>query len=352
MANLTELQSAIDQACEGSCFKKIDVTRVSDKIKLGVRFDEDFLLDKYRIKRNKWELQGDLFYISDGEPEYFYKDIFMNESYLGDWLELPEGATIFDVGSNVGYFSMFVNAKLKNYTLYSFEPAPHLYKALALNCLNQGIRANIYNCGLLDHTDVKSFTFYKNSSGLSSFYGDQEEEEQMLRAMLTEDLRRENIEEFDIVLDELTRYRLESEQMSIPTLRLSDFISQNGIKNIDLLKIDAEKSEYEILRGVDEEHFEIINQIVVEVHDIDDKLQKVKSILEPGFDLKIMKDENYKENVMYTVYAKKSKLRKLKTMHSTNDINNLFLKLLEDEENNELSNLIVDSGVDFSVTVY
>src|SRR5205823_5305892 len=46
-----------------------------------------------------------------------------------------------------------------------------------------------------------------------------------------------------------------------------------GIERIDLLKIDVEKSEHDVLRGIDDEHWPMIDQVVIEVHDIGGRLR-------------------------------------------------------------------------------
>jgi hypothetical protein len=53
---------------------------------------------------------------------------------------------------------------------------------------------------------------------------------------------------------------------------LSRFVGDHAIERIDLLKIDAEKAELEIFRGIGAQDWPKIQQVVVEVHDQDDRL--------------------------------------------------------------------------------
>ena len=48
---------------------------------------------------------------------------------------------------------------------------------------------------------------------------------------------------------------------------VSDIIRENQIDKIDLLKIDAEKSELDIIKGIDDRDWPKIDQIVIEIHD-------------------------------------------------------------------------------------
>jgi acyl carrier protein len=63
-------------------------------------------------------------------------------------------------------------------------------------------------------------------------------------------------------------------------------IRENGVERIDLLKIDAEKCEQEVLDGIDESDWAKIRQCVVEVHDLDGRLERIRSEFEQrGFDV-------------------------------------------------------------------
>lgn len=62
-------------------------------------------------------------HIGKAENDYFYKDIFENQVYLKYGITLNNGNCIFDVGSHIGLFTLFVNQQCKNATIYAFEPA-------------------------------------------------------------------------------------------------------------------------------------------------------------------------------------------------------------------------------------
>ena len=69
-----------------------------------------------------------------------------------------------------------------------------------------------------------------------------------------------------------------------PTTTLSDVIRTRGLPRIDLLKIDVEGAELEVLRGVAPEHWPRVQQVVLEGHDEDGRLEEVAAILrDAGF---------------------------------------------------------------------
>ena len=54
--------------------------------------------------------------------------------------------------------------------------------------------------------------------------------------------------------------------IKVKTLTLSKFIQENNINDIDILKIDTEGYEYNVLKGIDNDHFKLINFILLEHH--------------------------------------------------------------------------------------
>jgi hypothetical protein len=60
---------------------------------------------------------------------------------------------------------------------------------------------------------------------------------------------------------------------------LSRVVCDHGVERIDLLKIDAEKAELEIFRGVESQDWPKIQQVVVDVHDLDNRLNTITSML-------------------------------------------------------------------------
>jgi len=57
--------------------------------------------------------------------------------------------------------------------------------------------------------------------------------------------------------------------VQVPAIRLFDIIAWNNIKQIDLLKMDCEGSEYPILYDSPETIWPLIKCIIIEVHDLD-----------------------------------------------------------------------------------
>ena len=86
---------------------------------------------------------------------------------------------------------------------------------------------------------------------------------------------------------------------------LSDVIRTHEISRVDLLKIDCEGAEEEALLGLSEADWGIIDQAVIEVHDIDGRLQRVVDLLNlHGLTEQVVEKEEALENTrLSNVYA-------------------------------------------------
>ena len=62
------------------------------------------------------------------EVEHIYDDVFAHRVYLSHGVTLWDGATVFDVGGNIGLFTVFVHQSYRNVSTYTFEPAPPLFQ--------------------------------------------------------------------------------------------------------------------------------------------------------------------------------------------------------------------------------
>jgi acyl carrier protein len=84
---------------------------------------------------------------------------------------------------------------------------------------------------------------------------------------------------------------------------LSSVIEKQGLKRIDLLKINAEKSELDVLRGIRHEDWGKIEQIVLEV-DAQENLEAIVGLLERnGYELAIEQDVLLENTQLCYVYA-------------------------------------------------
>ena len=244
------------------------------------------------------------------ETDYVYNEIFNDKVYMRNGITINDGDTIIDIGANIGLFTLFVNQQCNDPFVFSFEPSPEVFELLKLNSKLYGRQTKVYNKGVSDRRKREAFTYYPESTVFSGFAADDHEDREALKQIIDNIIENE-IQSDDLNLkkysDDISRERLKSEFYECDVVSVSDIIEENKIQKVDLLKIDAEKSELEILNGINAEDWPKIKQVVLEVHDKKgSKLEEVKGILkEMGF-LVSVKEENYlQRSGLFTLYARR-----------------------------------------------
>jgi FkbM family methyltransferase len=216
-----------------------------------------------------------------------YQEIFDDEIYLRHGITLPENAVVFDVGANLGFFSLFVHQRAKNPRIYAFEPFPPTFEALRANVGLYGLDVHLIHRGVADRPGRTEFTFYPNAPGLSGRFAGTAEDLAENRALVLDWLERVGAQIPPEQIDEAIREHLRTETYPIELVTLSDVIREQGVERIDLLKVDAEKSEGYILAGLRDEDWPKIRQVVLEVHD-DVLLAEVSGVLRRhGFEVAV-----------------------------------------------------------------
>ncbi|WP_338027188.1 FkbM family methyltransferase [Trichormus azollae] len=82
-------------------------------------------------------------------------------------------------------------------------------------------------------------------------------------------------------------------------------IPEYQIEQVDLLKVDVEKSELDVLLGIETEDWKKIKLVFVEVHDLDDRLDKISnSLKDQGFaNIKVEKEAILNRYNIFSLYA-------------------------------------------------
>ncbi len=130
---------------------------------------------------------------------------------------------VFDVGANVGDYSLAVLKKYPEALIYAFEPHPMTFKVLNCSAARHGFKA--FNCGLGDKGEKLRLYDYHSYTELGSQHAS---------------VYKEVIEEF---------HKSKAQQFDVDIITLDDFIRDNNINKIDLLKIDTEGNELNVLKG-------------------------------------------------------------------------------------------------------
>jgi FkbM family methyltransferase len=242
------------------------------------------------------------------ELRHFYEDIFEKEVYVKHGITLADGATVLDIGANVGLFTIFVQTRWPGSRVFSFEPSPPTYRILCKNTVGFGSRVKRFNMGLARTEGEAELTFYPNSSGMSSFYADEREEREALTSILENEAERGDEEVRDLMeyLDDYLTVRLQPEVYTCPLSTVSRVLREEGIDRVDLMKMDVQKAEWDILQGIAEEDWPKIRQIAMEIHDLEGRTATVAGFLEArGFAVLTEQDRLYGGSAIYNLYARR-----------------------------------------------
>ena len=134
----------------------------------------------------------------------------------------------FDIGANIGITSLYLSSVYEQ--VHSFEPHPISFQLLELNSKlskSQNIKTN--NFGLSNKNGIEELIdwnpYHVGQSG---------------------------IDPKKILKERYTSKNFKSSSYDIKCITLDDYIKENKIKNVSLLKIDAEGHEMNILKGAKE----------------------------------------------------------------------------------------------------
>src|SRR5882672_1658110 len=264
--------------------------------------------ERYRLPNNMAVVQQ-----NKHETDFFYQQIFVDQTNFKHGISLDDGACVFDVGANIGFFTMFVQQIRENVRVYAFEPVPAIFETLKTNTSlygdSLGAGVKLFQCGLAEASKEVEFTFYPNSTSQSGRYADESDEREVLRSIITNVTAEDSSAGAQArqYLDALVESRVSGEKIVCRLRTLSEIIREEGIERIDLLKIDVEKSEADVLAGIAADDWQKIRQIVIEAHDVDGQLARLTQLLrDQGYQVIAEQDEYLRGSSLYNVYATRS----------------------------------------------
>lgn len=127
--------------------------------------------------------------------------------------------TVFDVGANIGDWSIGASKIFKDASIYAFELAKPTFEILKNNIRGKK-QIHINNMGLSDKSGDVEFLFYGAGSGNST-----------------------------LILEEEIHSKENAQTLSGKVITGDEICAKNGIEHIDFLKVDVEGAEPSVLKG-------------------------------------------------------------------------------------------------------
>lgn len=183
-----------------------------------------FYKTQYEESLDQWRNDN-----SDLDKRYFY--------------DLSTTSIVFDIGAYRGEWLATIYAMYQS-KIYAFEPVPEFYNFL-----------------------VKKFKQNKNIITLPFGLVGKESQDSLF-----------------VSEDSSSMVKKKGEKIAVHTKNICNFIRENNIRNIDLMKINAEGVEYDVIETlVDNNLIEIVANLQVQFHDFvphaQEKYQKVTELL-------------------------------------------------------------------------
>jgi hypothetical protein len=239
-------------------------------------------------------------YLSYFEAKYLASEV---ESYFQEGIEVKRGDVVFDVGANIGVFSLWVHQKCGgDVVVYAFEPLPPIFDVLDRNFKRLGnSKLRSFAFGLSDSQQTLDFTYFPAEPIWSSAASDGRKSwlalqgPRMKKAILLS--RREQSypalkllpgpwrpPALRLILEIGLRFHLRRVARTAQTFKaevktVSDVMRDEAVQHIDLLKVDVEGSEVKLLEGIEHEDWQKIRQVVAEIDAYDRDAERVAQLL-------------------------------------------------------------------------
>jgi len=241
--------------------------------------------------------------INKMEADHLYELIFDHLVYLKHGIRIPQDACMLDIGANIGLSMLFLHQYAPKGKIYLFEPVPDIFDVLQKNiAIYEQIHAVPLMLGLSSKPGAVEFTYYPNWSALSGLYGNVAEEEELSRVFM-----QNHYGELAQYADEWLAGRFQGKTVHCELRTISQIISEHQIEKIDLIKINVEKSEYDILLGIDEADWAKIDQLVIEVHKGEGRMTNIQALLQKhGYAFAIEQNAALQDTVLHMIYAWKA----------------------------------------------
>jgi FkbM family methyltransferase len=212
---------------------------------------------------------------------------------------LRPGNVVLDIGANIGLSAMMFAGNGSGIRVIAAEPAPTTFHCLERN-LAEHVRFGVpLQVAVGADPGVRRFTWYPLASVNSGFFADREADDEASEIFL----RNSGLDDENIAL--IMAGLRESEQIDIDVTTVSAILGGHApAGEIGLLKIDVERAELDVLRGVTDADWPRIRTVVAEVHDRGGRLREFCELLSRhAFAVQIRQDPSLIGTELYEVYA-------------------------------------------------
>jgi 31-O-methyltransferase len=245
-----------------------------------------------------------VFSLNADETRFVHREVFGERCYLQHGIQLHDGDCVFDVGANIGLSALFFHRQCSHVRIYAFEPSPTTFECLKANIELHEVDARLFECGLARESGTAEFSFYPGNTIMSGFHADLMTDRSVSKTyMVNSGLSPRNA-------DRMLGLLFKKVTFPCRLRTLSEIVDEENITQIDLLKVDVEKSEREVLEGIRAEHWARIRQVAIEVQDDTGCLDEITRLLAGhGFQVIVEQDPLLKGTALLNLFATRPQYR-------------------------------------------
>jgi FkbM family methyltransferase len=236
--------------------------------------------EKKAIRKIAYPPFGEVYCRNEMETRLILDEIVLDKLYFQEGVSVSPGDIVLDVGANIGVFAL--SAAKQGAQVYAYEPIPGTFELLQQNIHLHGLDNVVHprNIGLSERSEEKIMFHYPSMSTWDSW--NSREDRELVAENLQDALdvlktaapvryKALRLLGFKSLQQALVRDAIEKILASAVKVRcqfetLSGVISQENIRSIALLKLDAELADWQILNGVKAQDWQRIRQVAMEVH--------------------------------------------------------------------------------------
>ncbi|WNM31350.1 FkbM family methyltransferase [Streptomyces sp. Li-HN-5-11] len=214
---------------------------------------------------------------------------------------LPADETIIDVGAHIGLAAVFFADRVPGVRVLSIEPAPRTFACLEANLTRHVPGAVACRAAVGAQPGTATLTFRPYIASASSLHEDREDQDRNLEAYFT------NTHTVDEQARAVGRGYFEvSETVSVDVTTLAALMKEHAVDRVGLLKVDVERGELEVLRGIDPDVWPRIRRVVLEVHDIAGRLGEIVGLLAGlGYEVTVSQTPVFAGGSVFLVLARR-----------------------------------------------
>ncbi|WP_116204112.1 FkbM family methyltransferase [Amycolatopsis circi] len=233
------------------------------------------------------------------ETEIVWEQLRTSGLYAEAAAGLRAGDVIVDVGAHIGLAAILFTDLVPGIEILGFEPAPRSYACLELNRERHLPTTTISPLAIGTRPGPADLTYYPGHTTLATLFVDDADDVRNMESVMNHrDVPAEMRDEF------WPTFRADPETVPVEVSTLEQQLTERGIDEIALLKVDVERAELDVLNSLGAHRWPRVRRVIVEVHDLDGRLNQVTELLEGhGYQVRVATEDDFAEGSIRMVVA-------------------------------------------------